>query len=204
MVGGMMTSRSEYRLVLRQDNADLRLTETGYSLGLIGEERYRALQEKTRLINAERKRVKAAAIAPSKELNTLLTERGTAPLETGTRLSDLIRRPQLDYACLTPFDKNRPELPPEIFEQVEIGLKYEGYIKRQEADIKEARRLEEKELPEDIDYKAIKNLRLEAAEKLSKIRPQNVGQAARVSGVSPADISVLLIYLRKNRSETER
>ncbi len=195
----MMTSRSEYRLILRQDNADLRLTEIGFRLGLVGEERCRQLKEKMKLIKAERKRVEATTITPGEALNAVLEARGTAPLETGARLSDLIRRPQLDYDCLTPFDNDRPNLPHEIFEQVEIGLKYEGYIKRQEADIHEAQRLEEKALPEDIDYRSITNLRLEAVEKLSKVRPQNVGQASRVSGVSPADISVLLIYLRKNK-----
>lgn len=200
----MMTSRSEYRLVLRQDNADLRLTERGYKLGLISEERYNALKRKIDLIAEERARVESVVIAPSEELNAILVSRETSPMTTGAHLADLIRRPQLDYACLTAFDKTRPDLPYEIFEQVEIDLKYEGYIKRQYAVIKEQHRLEEKLLPEEIDYTDIINLRTEAREKLQKIRPRSIGQAARISGVSPADISVLMIYLTKMQSEQER
>ena len=194
----MMTSRSEYRLVLRQDNADLRLTETGYRLGLISEARYEALQKKIALIADERKRVENTVLSPSQALNEVLVSRETSPLQSGGRLSDLIRRPQLNYAVLTPFDTNRPDLPYEIFEQVETDLKYEGYIKRQYADIKEQQRLEEKLLPETLDYTKIINLRTEAKEKLQKIRPRSIGQAARISGVSPADISVLMIYLAKH------
>ena len=193
----MMTSRSEYRLILRQDNADLRLTEIGYNLGLVSEKRLLAVKEKEKAIKREIKRAKKTAIPPSHELNELLISRGTAPLETGAKLFELIKRPQLDYECLLPFDKERPDLPPEVIEQAEIEIKYEGYIKRQQADIAEAARLEKKSLPDDIDYKSITGLRLEAAEKLSKIRPSSVGQASRISGVSPADISVILIYLRK-------
>lgn len=193
----MMTSRSEYRLVLRQDNADLRLTETGYRLGLISRERYNALKEKAALIEAEIKRAKKTTVAPDAKLNELLVSRATAPLETGARLSELIKRPQLDYECLAPFDRTRPELSPEITQQAQTAIKYEGYIKRQQADIAEAARLENKKLPEDINYSKIKGLRLEAAEKLSRVRPENVGQASRISGVSPGDISVLLIFLRK-------
>ena len=194
----MMTSRSEYRLVLRQDNADIRLTPAGFAIGLAGESRMRALEEKLAQIKAERKRVEKTVLAPSAALNEMLALRGTAPLESGARLVDLLRRPQLDYDCLAPFDTERLPLKKEIFEQVSVSVKYEGYIKRQEAQIAEARRLEQKLLPENISYAAIKGLRSEAAEKLAKIRPQNIGQASRISGVSPADISVLLIHLRKS------
>ncbi len=196
----MMTSRSEYRLVLRQDNADLRLTELGYRLGLISQARYDKLQEKIALIRLERRRVERTVLAPNDALNALLVSRETSPLSTGVKLAELIRRPQLNYEALTPFDPTRPALPYEIFEQVETDLKYEGYIKRQEAQIAEMRRLEVRLIPEDIDYSRIVNLRLEAIEKLSKIRPRNIGQASRISGVSPADISVLLIYLAKGKN----
>ncbi len=191
----MMTSRSEYRLILRQDNADLRLTEKGYEIGLISEERYQKFLHKKELIKEEDKRIKKVVISPSDELNEILVSRGTAPIKTGVRLSELIKRPQLDYKILTPFDKERPDLPKEIFEQVEIEIKYEGYIKRQKAQIDEMRRLEKKKIDFIKDYKEIVGLRLEAQEKLNKVRPANIGQASRISGVSPADISVLLIYL---------
>ncbi len=193
----MMTSRSEYRLILREDNADLRLTETGYKLGLISEERYSKLREKIRFIEEETERIEKVGVAPSLELNEVLEKAGTAPLATGCRLSELLKRPQLTYKLLEPFDKNRPELSKEIFEQVEINLKYAGYIKRQLAQVQELKRLEVKKIPADIDYDKITNLRLEAIEKLKKIRPETIGQASRISGVSPADISVLLIYLKK-------
>lgn len=193
----MMTSRSEYRLLLRQDNADIRLMKYGYELGLVPQERYDALLEKERLIALEIERTKSTAIAPSDELNKLLAERGTAPMTTGIKLAELIKRPQLDYACLAPFDKGRPQLEKSAAEQVEITLKYEGYIKRQQAKVDEMRRLEVKKIPEDTDYNEIPSLRLEAREKLSRVRPESVGQASRISGVSPADISVLLIYLNK-------
>lgn len=192
----MMTSRSEYRLILREDNADLRLTEMGYKLGLISQERYGKLQEKIRLIEEETERVENTSIPPSKELTKVMEEAGTAPTATGCRLSDLIKRPQLSYKLLTSFDKHRPDLPKEVFEQVEINIKYEGYIRRQLAQVNEQKRLEVKKIPEDIDYSLITNLRLEAIEKLSKIRPETIGQASRISGVSPADIAVLLIYLK--------
>ena len=193
----MMTSRSEYRLLLRQDNADIRLMKYGYELGLVPQERYDALLEKERQIVLEIERTKSTAIAPSDELNKLLAERGTAPMTTGIKLAELIKRPQLDYACLAPFDKGRPQLEKSVAEQVEITLKYEGYIKRQQAKVDEMRRLEVKKIPEDTDYNEIPSLRLEAREKLSRVRPESVGQASRISGVSPADISVLLIYLNK-------
>lgn len=193
----MMTSRSEYRLLLRQDNADIRLTDYGYRIGLISEERYRKFNKKKELIAEEIRRAQQTTVHISEELQKLLEEKGTAPLEKGVRLIELIKRPQLSYADLTPFDPERPDLPAEIFEQVETELKYEGYIKRQQAQIKEMKRLEVKKLPEGIDYNKIEGLRLEAREKLGKIRPDNVGQASRISGVSPSDISVLLIYLSK-------
>ncbi|MCD7774079.1 MAG: tRNA uridine-5-carboxymethylaminomethyl(34) synthesis enzyme MnmG [Clostridiales bacterium] len=192
----MMTSRSEYRLYLRQDNADIRLTETGYKIGLISRERYEKFLRKLQLIEEERKRAEHTVIAPSEEEARLLSECGTAPLTTGCKLAELIRRPQLNYELLAPIDKTRPDLPEEVFEQVEIELKYEGYIKRQLSQIAEMRRLEKRLLPSDIDYNAITGLRLEAREKLTKIRPVNIGQASRISGVSPADISVLIVYLK--------
>lgn len=193
----MMTSRSEYRLLLRQDNADIRLTPAGYEIGLISEERYNKFLNKQQLIKNEMERVEETTIHISDELQTLLVSRGTSPLDKGIKLAELIKRPQLSYEILTPFDTERPDLPKEIFEQVEIELKYDGYIRRQQAQIKEMRRLEVKIIPDDLDYMQLDGLRLEAREKLSKIRPHSVGQASRISGVSPADISVLLIYLSK-------
>ena len=193
----MMTSRSEYRLLLRQDNADLRLTDIGREIGLVGDEKYARFVKKREQIEAERRRVQTTSVPLTDELQALLVSRETSPLKSGVKLEDLLKRPQLDYACLAPFDPTRPDYPPEVFEQVEIELKYEGYIKRQQAQIREMRRLESKQIPEDICYDTIDGLRLEAREKLGKIRPQNVGQASRISGVSPADISVLLIYLAK-------
>ena len=193
----MMTSRSEYRLLLRQDNADLRLTDIGREIGLVGDEKYARFVKKREQIEAERRRVQATSVPLSDELQDLLVSRETSPLKSGVKLEELLKRPQLDYECLAPFDPTRPDYPPEVFEQVEIELKYEGYIKRQQAQIREMRRLESKQIPEDICYDTIDGLRLEAREKLGKIRPQNVGQASRISGVSPADISVLLIYLAK-------
>lgn len=193
----MMTSRSEYRLLLRQDNADRRLTPIGYEIGLISEERYQKYLKKLELIDIEKKRVQSTVIAPSEAINKLLVSRETSALNTGVRLSELLKRPQLNYDLLEEFDTQRPPLPREIFEQVEIDTKYEGYIKRQQAQVDEMHRLEVKKLPEDTDYSSIHGLRLEAREKLSKVRPHNIGQASRISGVSPSDISVLLIYLEK-------
>ncbi len=195
----MMTSRSEYRLYLRQDNADLRLTPLGYRIGLINEERYSLFLYKKETIDNEIKRAKKAIISRSDELNAALAEAGESPIEKGIRLSELLKRPAVTMRLLEPFDKTRPEgLSDEILEQVEIELKYEGYIKKQLARINEARRLEEKIIPADINYGNILGLRLEAAEKLSLIRPWNIGQASRISGVSPADIDVLLVYLKGN------
>lgn len=193
----MMTSRSEYRLVLRQDNADERLTPYGRELGLISDDRWAKFQNKQELKKQERARADQTVFSPTGELNAILVSRGTSPVTTGVRLTDLLRRPELSYADLAPIDVQRPDLPAAVFENVEIEIKYEGYIKRQKADIAEMRRLEEKTLPRDIDYQQIVGLRTEAQEKLQKIRPMNVGQASRISGVSPADISVLLIYMTK-------
>ncbi len=195
----MMTSRSEYRLLLRQDNADRRLTKLGYEVGLISQARYDSFLEKLRQIEQETKRVESVTLAPSEALNDVLVSRGTSALTTGAKLADLLRRPQLCYDALTSFDTTRPDLPAEIFEQVEIDVKYAGYIARQKAQVAEMRRLECRALPETIDYTKITGLRLEAIEKLSKIRPENVGQASRISGVSPADVTVLLIYLEKSK-----
>ena len=193
----MMTSRSEYRLLLRQDNADRRLTPLGHEIGLISDERYAEFIKKTELIKEERARAEKTVISPSAQLNEMLVSRETSPLVSGATLASLIKRPQLSYDLLTEFDSGRPQLPYEVFEQVEIDIKYEGYIKRQQAQVDEMHRLEVRALPDGIDYGTITGLRLEAQEKLNKIRPKSVGQASRISGVSPADISVLLIYLEK-------
>ena len=193
----MMTSRSEYRLLLRQDNADERLSEIGYKVGLLGESEYNAFLERQRLKKAEVERLENTFLGPSENLNKLLEKKNTVPIKTGIRMADLIRRPQMDYQSLAPFDKERPDLAPEIAEKVEIEIKYSGYIERQMAQVKELERLESRKLPENTDYDSIKGLRLEAVEKLKKINPQNIGQASRISGVSPADITVLLIYLEK-------
>ena len=197
----MMTSRSEYRLVLRQDNADERLTPLGRQLGLISDRRWEKFQAKQAQKQAELKRVQSTTLPPSETLNQILVSRGTSPLSTGAKLADLLKRPQITYQDLEPVDKDRPQYSTAVFEAVEIELKYEGYIKRQLADIEEARRLEKKKLPRDVNYSQIKGLRLEAGEKLNKVRPENIGQAGRISGVSPADISVLLIWLASKDRE---
>lgn len=193
----MMTSRSEYRLLLRQDNADERLMPTGHKLGLISDNDYDAFLKRRELKEKEIERVTHTFLPPKDELNDLLKEKGTAPITTGTRLADLIKRPQLDYKCLADFDKECPILPDDVCEKVEIEIKYDGYISRQKAQVDEMLRLENKPIPKNFDYAAIKGLRLEAVEKLNKIKPENIGQASRISGVSPADVSVLLIYLSK-------
>ena len=197
----MMTSRSEYRLVLRQDNADSRLTPIGRKIGLISDERWERFNKKQELIKEELKRVKSTVIAPSEKVNNILVSRETSAINTGVRLIDLIKRPQLGYDALSEIDENRPNIDRNIFEQVETEIKYEGYIKRQLIVIDQVRRLEDKILPENIDYNAIDGLRLEAREKLTKVRPENIGQASRISGVSPADISVLVIYLASLRNK---
>ncbi len=193
----MMTSRSEYRLVLRQDNADERLMPIGHEIGLVDDREYEKFKERIELKTKEIERVNSVFIAPSKEINEYLEANQTAPLSTGTRLADLIKRPQLTYEGLAPFDKTRPQIPENIAARVETEIKYEGYIKRQNAQIAEMLRLEKKVLPDNMDFSSVYGLRLEAVEKLNKVRPQNIGQASRISGVSPADISVLLIHLEK-------
>lgn len=199
----MMTSRSEYRLILRQDNADKRLTPLGHELGLISEKRFLAFQEKVRQIDAEISRLSKTTITPSEELNQLLVSCGTSPVSTGIRAADLLRRPQLTYEEVIRFDATAPELSREIKEQVQIEIKYEGYIKKQLSQVAEMRKLEGRKLPEDADYSAMVGLSLEAREKLAKIRPENIGQASRISGVSPADVSVLLIWLQQ-RSQSRK
>ena len=191
----MMTSRSEYRLLLRQDNADMRLTPIGHGVGLIGEERYSAFLEKRRLIEEEKRRLESTVVPPSHEVNALLRASGTKEICTGAKLAELLRRPQLDYEALAPIDKSRPSLPREVVLTAEIDVKYEGYIRRELNEAERHRRLEDRPLPADLDYTRIKGLKAESAEKLNKIKPLTVGQASRISGVNPADISVLLIYL---------
>lgn len=191
----MMTSRSEYRLVLRQDNADERLTPIGRKIGLISDDRWQRFQKKESQKQVEIQRVKNTVLPPSDALNSILVSHETTPVSTGAVLADLIRRPQLNYASLEPIDAGRPDYPASVFENAEIELKYEGYIKRQKAQIAEMRRLENRLLPQDIQYSEITGLRREAQEKLQEVRPASLGQASRISGVSPADISVLMIWL---------
>ena len=197
----MMTGRSEYRLVLRQDNADIRLTPIGHKIGLISDERYNAFLYKQEQIKKELSRVKSLSIPITDDLQKMLREKGTAELKTGCKMIELLKRPQITYEDLKPFDLTREDLPYEVFEQVEISVKYEGYIKKQEAQIKEMRRLEAKRIPEDIDYSTLKGLRLEATEKLSAVRPQNLGQAGRISGVNPADVTALNIILESMKND---
>ncbi|MDY3078666.1 MAG: tRNA uridine-5-carboxymethylaminomethyl(34) synthesis enzyme MnmG [Oscillospiraceae bacterium] len=195
----MMTSRSEYRLLHRQDNADKRLSAIGLRIGLVSPERHQAVLDKYAMVDKELARLEKAHLAPSDGLNSFLLECGTAPLSSGISLAELIRRPQLGYECLAPFDPARPELPRPVWYAAEISLKYEGYIKRQLKQVEEFARMEKKLLPDDIDYDAVTGLRLEAREKLKKIRPHSFGQASRISGVSPADISVLMIWMEGRR-----
>ncbi len=198
----MMTSRSEYRLLLRQDNADARLTPIGRRVGLIGDERYEKFLEKQGAIEDEIRRLEKTVIPPSKEANEFLRKEGSAEISTGTKLSELLRRPELSYKALSAIDKARPSLPSSVIRTAEVSVKYEGYIKRELSEVQRQKKLEEKPLPKDIDYSLITGLRREAAEKLDKIRPLSFGQASRISGVNPADISVLLIYLQsKTRHE---
>ncbi len=191
----MMTSRAEYRLILRQDNADLRLTKYGYEVGLISEERYQKLEEKRAQIEAEILRAKETPIGANEKVQELLVSLNSTPLKSGSTLAELITRPELTYDMLAPIDKNRPALPADVTEQVEIELKYEGYIKRQMSQVAQFKKMEYKKIPVDIDYDAIPSIRIEARQKLKQVRPETVGQASRISGVSPADISVLLVYL---------
>ena len=196
----MMTSRAEYRLLLRQDNADLRLTEIGHEVGLISDERYQKFLNKKANIEKEIQRLKNETVKPTEKVNELLKKYGTTELSTGTKMSELLKRTELDYNKLAPIDENRPELTLQEKEEVEIQIKYEGYIKMQEAQVEKFKKLETKLLPEDLDYEQIKGLSLEARQKLNKFKPRSIGQASRISGVSPADISVLLIYLQVNKN----
>lgn len=197
----MMTSRSEYRLILRQDNADERLTPIGRKIGLVTDSRWESFLERQKIKAEEMKRIEKVVFSPSEELNNILVSRETSPVTSGVRMIDLLKRPQIDYKCLESLDTGRPNISKSIFSQVETEIKYEGYIKKQIAQVEQMRKLESKKLPTDVDYKTIIGLRLEAQEKLNKVKPLNIGQASRISGVSPADISVLLIWLaqRKNR-----
>ena len=195
----MMTSRSEYRLILRQDNADERLTPIGRRVGLVGDARWARFVARAEQKKQEMARLRATALPPSEALNAILVAVGTAPVTTGVRLWDLLARPQVHYADLAPVDETRPPLDPLVMEKVEVELKYAGYLRRQQAAIDEMRRLENRLLPEDIDYAAIGGLRREAQEKLNRIRPRSIGQASRISGVSPADVSVLIVYLSQNK-----
>lgn len=191
----MMTSRAEYRLLLRQDNADLRLRKKGWEVGLIDDETYHKLQEKERMIREEIERVEHTTVGGSAEVQSLLESQGSTLLKSGTTIAELIRRPELNYHVLAPIDKERPELPEDVCEQVEINIKYEGYIRRQMKQVEQFKKLEQKKIPEDIDYEDVGSLRIEARQKLESYRPISIGQASRISGVSPADISVLLVYL---------
>ena len=199
----MMTSRAEYRLLLRQDNADLRLTEIGHQVGLISEERYQKFLKKRLQIEQEVERLETTTIRPLAQVNELLVKYQSSPLTTGVKLAELLRRTELNYKILAPIDEERPGLPEEVTKEVEIQVKYKGYIKLQEQQVEKFKKLEQKILPQDIDYAQIKGLRLEARQKLNKVKPNSVGQASRISGVSPADISVLLIYLEQKRQKAE-
>ena len=193
----MMTSRSEYRLLLRQDNADLRLTEIGHRVGLIGEERYAQFLEKKHMIDSEIKRLERTTVPPSERNNEILRQLNSTEISTGIKLAELLRRPELSYKSISEMDLERPELPSAVIRTAEIQVKYQGYIKRELSEVERQKKLEDKRIPEDIDYSAILGLKQESAEKLAKIRPKSIGQASRISGVNPADISVLLIYLGK-------
>ena len=197
----MMTSRSEYRLLLRQDNADERLTPAGYRAGLISEERYQAFLEKMERIRLEKARLEKTVIPPELSVNQFLDKHGSAQLKTGIRLADLLRRPEMSYRLLGELDVQRPPLTRAETEEVEIQIKYDGYIARQMKQVEQFKKLEDKKLPEGINYSAIDGLRLEARQKLAALRPVSIGQASRVSGVSPADISVLLIYLEQQKKK---
>ena len=195
----MMTSRAEYRLLLRQDNADLRLTEKGHEIGLISDERYNKFIEKKQEIEAEKKRLQETVVKPTEKVNEFLKKQGTSELTTGSKLSELLKRAEITYASLEAIDENRPKLREQVREEVEIQVKYDGYIKMQEAQVEKFKKMEKKLLPEDMDYENIKGISLEARQKLNKHKPHSIGQASRISGVSPADISVLLVYLQTKR-----
>ena len=191
-----MTSRSEYRLLLRQDNADERLTPYGRRVGLISDERWEKFLKKQEMIKAEEERVEKTYLSPNSELLKLLESKGSSPVSSGISLADLIRRPELDYASLASVDKNRPPLPDYVVTEVEIRVKYAGYIRRQTDQAEQFRKLESKKLPQDFDYSTLSGLRLEARQKLNAVKPANIGQAGRISGVSPADVAILLVHFR--------
>ena len=195
----MMTSRAEYRLLLRQDNADLRLTEKGHEIGLISDERYNKFLDKKQKIETEKKRLEETIVRPTEEVNEFLRNQGTSELTTGSKLSELLKRAEISYASLAAIDKDRPELGEQVKEEVEIQVKYDGYIKMQEAQVEKFKKMEKKLLPEDLDYNTVKGISLEARQKLNKHKPHSIGQASRISGVSPADISVLLVFLQTKR-----
>lgn len=199
----MMTSRAEYRLLLRQDNADLRLTKIGYKIGLIDEERYNSILKKELDIINEKKRLENVTVGASKEVQELLKSYNSAPLATATTLADLIKRPELNYEMLKSIDPDRKHLPDDVIEQVNINIKYEGYILRQLRQVEQHKKMENKKLPEDLDYNKISGLRIEARQKLEAFRPVSIGQASRISGVSPADISVLMVYLMQYNSKED-
>lgn len=195
----MMTSRAEYRLLLRQDNADLRLTEKGYRLGLISESRYQAFLQKKRAIQQEIERVQNITLGGSREVNEILIACGTAPLKMGVSMAEILKRPEVSYEALAPVDPERPALDPLVIQQVMIQIRYEGYIEKQMEQAEKFQKMENRLLPEDLDYTAIHGLRIEAMQKLNQLRPSSIGQASRISGVSPADISVLLVYLKQRK-----
>ena len=194
----MMTSRAEYRLLLRQDNADIRLTEIGYRVGLVSQERYDYVCKKVQLIDEEVKRLESVPVGANEKVQSLLERLGSTPLKTGSNLAELIRRPELEYDLLADIDTDRPKLSADVIEQVNINIKYDGYISRQKKQVKQFKQLENKKIPADFDYTKVGSLRKEAVQKLSFYKPLSIGQASRISGVSPADISVLLVYMGCN------
>ncbi len=198
----MMTARTEYRLLHRQDNADQRLCSFGYRAGLVSEARYQKVQEKYRQVEEEMDRLEKTGVSPSEALDSLLAQRNEPPAKTGVRLAELLRRPRVGYDDLAPFDPARPPLPPAVAEQAEISIKYEGYIRRQLRQQEDFGRMEGRALPKDLDYTNMQGLRLEARQKLNKIRPLNLGQASRISGVSPADVTALMIYLEREKEKS--
>ncbi len=191
----MLTSRAEYRLLLRQDNADRRLTPKGHEIGLISDERYEKYLKKQEMIDKEVERIKGVSLSPTPEITAFLDEKNSPRIDNGAKLCDLIKRAELDYESLAPFDTARPNLPRDVREEVGIMIKYEGYLKRQSEQVERFKKNEERKIPKDINYSEVYGLRIEARQKLEKLRPENVGQAGRISGVSPADVAVLLIYL---------
>jgi tRNA uridine 5-carboxymethylaminomethyl modification enzyme len=198
-----MTSRSEYRLLLRQDNADLRLTQKGYDIGLVNQERYEQYLKRKDMIKEEIQRIKKVVIAPTEEVNEFLEKNKSSQIKSGVLLYDIMKRPEMNYELLGEIDTTRPELPRDVQEEAEIQIKYEGYIEKQMQQVEQYKKVESRKIPENINYDDVSSLRIEARQKLSKIRPDNIGQASRISGVSPADVSVLLIYLEQYRRKRE-